>query len=130
MEFSLEAEGLRKPGLLWKLIRNGLLEPGSVLLWDEPEANLNPELYALVADILLTLAIHGVQIFLAAHSYNFAKYLEIRRKQKESVQFISLYQDENEAPLPLQSQWKANDARLLQIATSKNPHGLPWGVVR
>ena len=23
----------------------------------------------------------------------------------------------------------ANDARLLQIATSKNPHGLPWGVV-
>ena len=39
MDFSLEAEGLRKLGLIWKLIRNGLLEKGTVLLWDEPEAN-------------------------------------------------------------------------------------------
>ncbi|MCI9646899.1 MAG: ATP-binding protein [Lachnospiraceae bacterium] len=44
IDFSLEAEGLRKIGLLWKLIRNGLLEEGCILLWDEPEANLNPEL--------------------------------------------------------------------------------------
>ena len=55
MDFSLEAEGLRKLGLLWKLIRNGLLEKGAILLWDEPEANLNPELYPLVAEILLEL---------------------------------------------------------------------------
>lgn len=96
VEFSLEAEGLRKLGLLWKLIRNGLLEPGSVLLWDEPEANLNPELYDLVADILLTLAQNGVQVFVATHSYNFAKYLEIRRKQKETVQFINLYKDDQD----------------------------------
>ena len=38
VDFSLEAEGLRKLGLIWKLIRNGLLEKGTVLLWDEPEA--------------------------------------------------------------------------------------------
>ena len=55
IDFSLEAEGMRKLGLLWKLIRNGLLEKNSVLLWDEPEANLNPELYPLVANILLAL---------------------------------------------------------------------------
>ncbi len=90
-EFSLEAEGLRKLGLLWKLIRNGLLEKDSILLWDEPEANLNPELYPLVADILLELQKNGVQIFLATHSYNFAKYLEIRRKNKEQVIFHNLY---------------------------------------
>ena len=74
-EFSLEAEGLRKLGLLWKLIRNGLLEKDSILLWDEPEANLNPELYPLVAEILLGLQKNGVQIFLATHSYNFASKL-------------------------------------------------------
>lgn len=96
VEFSLEAEGLRKLGLLWKLIRNGLLESGSVLLWDEPEANLNPELYALVAEILLTLAQHDVQIFVATHSYNFAKYLEIRRNREAEVQFINLYMDTRE----------------------------------
>ena len=46
LDFSLEAEGLRKLGLLWKLIRNGLLETGTILLWDEPEGNLNPELFS------------------------------------------------------------------------------------
>ena len=91
VEFSLEAEGFRKLGLLWKLIRNGLLEKGSVLLWDEPEANLNPELYPMVANILLSLEENGVQIFIATHSYNFAKYLEIRRNEAEQVMFHNLY---------------------------------------
>ena len=93
LDFSLEAEGLRKLGLLWKLIRNGLLEKDSILLWDEPEANLNPELFPLVAEILLELSRNGVQIFVATHSYNFAKYLEIRRKAKEEVQFHTLYRE-------------------------------------
>ncbi|MEI3237288.1 MAG: hypothetical protein V8S35_07605 [Lachnospira sp.] len=59
---------MRKLGLLWKLIRNGLLEKNSV--------RAPPELYPLVANILLALQKNGVQIFLATHSYNFAKYLE------------------------------------------------------
>ncbi|MGB4092548.1 MAG: AAA family ATPase [Ruminococcus flavefaciens] len=94
IEFSLEAEGLRKLGLIWKLIRNGLLEEGSVLLWDEPEANLNPELYPLVADILIELQKNGVQIFVATHSYNFAKYLEIRNESNK-VFIYNIYKDEN-----------------------------------
>ena len=102
IDFSLEAEGLRKLGLLWKLIRNGLLEEGTVLLWDEPEANLNPELYPLVADILLELQKNGVQIFAATHSYNFAKYLEIRRTEKEQVLFHNLYKGTSEIP----TEWK------------------------
>lgn len=95
VDFSLEAEGLRKLGLLWKLIRNGLLEKGTILLWDEPEANLNPELYPLVAEVLLELQKNGVQIFVVTHSYNFAKYLEIRRTSKEQVVFHNLYKSRN-----------------------------------
>lgn len=98
IDFSLEAEGLRKLGLLWKLIRNGLLEKGTILLWDEPEANLNPELFPLVAEILLELQKNGIQIFLATHSYNFAKYLEILRSDKEQVQFHNLYRGTSELP--------------------------------
>lgn len=98
IDFSLEAEGFRKLGLLWKLIRNGLLEQGTVLLWDEPEANLNPELYPLVANILLELQKNGVQIFIATHSYNFAKYLEIRRFKKEQVMFHNLYKGTSDIP--------------------------------
>ncbi|MBQ6887639.1 MAG: AAA family ATPase [Lachnospiraceae bacterium] len=91
VDFSLEAEGLRKLGLLWKLIRNGLLERGTILLWDEPEANLNPELFSLVVDILLQLEEAGIQIFVATHSYNLAKYFEIRRKEETQVLYHNLY---------------------------------------
>ncbi len=93
LDFSLEAEGLRKLGLLWKLIRNGLLESGTVLLWDEPEANLNPELFPIVVDILLELEKAGIQIFIATHSYNLAKWFEVRRECKEQVQYHNLYKD-------------------------------------
>jgi AAA15 family ATPase/GTPase len=98
VDFSLESEGLRKLGLLWKLIRNGLLEKNAILLWDEPEANINPDLYPLVANILLNLQKNGVQIFIATHSYNFAKYLEIRRTKKEQVMFHNLYKGTSEIP--------------------------------
>lgn len=98
IDFSLEAEGIRKLALLWKLIRNGLLEKDTVLLWDEPESNLSPELFPLVAGILLELQKNGVQIFVATHSYNFAKYLEILRTSKEQVQFHSLYKGTSALP--------------------------------
>src|SRR5690606_33398247 len=44
LEFTLLAEGMRKLALIWLLIQNGTLLSGSVLFWDEPEANLNPYL--------------------------------------------------------------------------------------
>ncbi len=91
VDFSLEAEGFRKLGLLWKLIRNGLLEPGSILLWDEPETNLNPELYPVLVDLLLELQRNKVQMIIATHSYNFAKYLEIRRTEDAQVVFHNLF---------------------------------------
>lgn len=97
LDFSLEAEGLRKLGLLWKLIRNGLLESGTVLLWDEPEANLNPELFPIVVDILLELEKAGIQIFIATHSYNLAKWFEIRRARNEQVQYHNLYKGSSES---------------------------------
>ena len=95
LEFSFEAEGLRKFALLWKLIRNGLLEKDSVLIWDEPEANLNPELIPVLVDILLELQRNGVQIFIATHSYNLAKYFEVKREKDDSVIFHSLYYEKS-----------------------------------
>ncbi|MCD8118649.1 MAG: AAA family ATPase [Lachnospiraceae bacterium] len=106
IDFSLEAEGIRKLALLWKLIRNGLLEKDSILLWDEPESNLNPELFPLVAEILLELERNGIQIFVATHSYNFAKYLEILRTDRDQVQFHNLYKGTSDLPENLDSTFR------------------------
>ena len=126
VDFSLEAEGFRKFGLLWKLIRNGLLEPGAILLWDEPEANLNPELYPVLADTLLKLGKSGVQIFIATHSYNFAKYLEIRRADPQDVLFHNLYWGSSELPEQLQGVFpKKNLERVVYSVSAYKMQDLP-----
>lgn len=95
IEFPIEAEGLRKFGLLWKLIRNGLLEKGTILFWDEPEANINPELMPILVELLLELQRKGVQLFIATHSYNLAKYFEVKRNDTDQVLYHHLYKTAN-----------------------------------
>ncbi len=91
IEFSLLAEGVRKLALLWLLIRNGVLQPGSVLFWDEPETNLNPKLFGVVMDVLLELQRDGVQVFLATHDYVILKELDFRTRDTDQVAFHALY---------------------------------------
>ena len=94
LEFTLLAEGMRKLGLIWLLIQNGTLIEGATLFWDEPEANLNPGMLSVVAEILLQLQRNGVQIFLATHNYVLLKELDLQGKKTDAVRFISLERDE------------------------------------
>jgi hypothetical protein len=91
LEFPLLAEGIRKIGLIWVLVQNGTLLDGSVLCWDEPEANLNPRLIQSIVEILLRLQRMGVQIFIATHDYVFLKELDLQREKEDEVSFHSLF---------------------------------------
>jgi AAA15 family ATPase/GTPase len=93
--FSLEASGFRKLGLLWKLLRNGLLEFGTILFWDEPENSLNPELVPVLVDILFELQRGGVQVFVATHSKMLANEFSISCESGDEVKFFSLYKADN-----------------------------------
>ncbi len=93
MEFHLVAEGLRKIALLWQLIKNGTLEEGAVLFWDEPEANINPVHIPIIVDLLLMLQREGVQIFVSTHDYFVAKYFDVRKNGDDQILFHSLYRD-------------------------------------
>ncbi len=94
IEFHLVAEGLRKLALLWQLIKNGTLEKGTVLFWDEPEANLNPKAIPSIVEILLELQKEGVQIFISTHDYVLAKYFEIRAQEQNKIRYFSLSKNE------------------------------------
>ncbi|WP_432776194.1 AAA family ATPase [Brevibacillus gelatini] len=91
IEFSLVAEGIRKIALLWQLIKNGTLEKGSILFWDEPEANINPCHIPVLVEMLLELQRSGVQIFVSTHDYVFSKYFEVKRTENDIVTFYSFY---------------------------------------
>ncbi len=88
-EFNLVAEGIRKMALLWQLVKNGTLEKGSVLFWDEPEANINPTYLSIIVELLGELQRNGVQIFVSTHDYMLAKYFEIRKTGDTSLIFHS-----------------------------------------
>ena len=88
--FSNEASGFKKFGFLGLLITCGQLEKGSVLYWDEPENSLNPELVPILVEILLELAKNGVQIFIATHDYNLARYFDVREDKTVPVMYHNL----------------------------------------
>ena len=103
LEFTLLAEGLRKLGLLWLLVQNGTLLNGSVLFWDEPETNLNPELFPVLIDVLLQLQRLGVQVLIATHDYAILKELELQMTAGDQVRFHALYRDESDGELKCES---------------------------
>ena len=92
-EIPLVATGWRKFGQLLQLINTGAIYPGSILLWDEPDANMNPKLICLVAKVLLKLALTGVQVFIATHSLFLLRELEYLSHEQDitdSIRYIAL----------------------------------------
>lgn len=114
IEFNLVAEGIRKIALLWQLIKNGTLEQGSVLFWDEPEANINPKHMPVIAEMLLMLQRDGVQIFVSTHDYFLAKYLDIKKKNDDSIAYFSFYAGPSEGQSKNVKCEKASDFTLLE----------------
>jgi len=82
MEAPLVAEGLRKLGMLAYLIINGSLSENGFLVWDEPEASMNPRLTKLTGDVVLGLAHSGVQTMLATHDYLLTSELTLSVEQQ------------------------------------------------
>ena len=95
VEFALEAEGFKKFGLIYRLIETGEITKGSILLWDEPEANLNPKLMPVLVDIILELEKASVQMFFATHDYFFAKFLEARKNKDTKVLYHAFYKEKD-----------------------------------
>lgn len=96
MEMPLVAEGLRKLGMLSRLIATGALLDKGCLFWDEPEANLNPRLIKWVAKTILDLSSSGIQVIIATHSLFLLRELEILLSltvyAKNDAKFFGLHQ--------------------------------------
>lgn len=95
LEFTLLAEGIRKLALIWLLIQNGTFLAGSVLFWDEPEANLNPALMGQVVEVILELQRLGVQVFLTTHNYVLLKEFDLRKSNTDQVRYVSLFRGDD-----------------------------------
>lgn len=92
------AEGIKKIAILDTLLGNRYLDTSSIVFIDEPESALHPVAVSKLLDIVAVLAGHGIQFFLASHSYFVVKKLFlIAQVQNLSIPVISAHD----------SQWKA-----------------------
>lgn len=87
------AEGIKKIGILSRLMRNGRLTPacGCILFVDEPEANLHPRAIVVFAEMLDEFARSGIQVYLTTHNYFLLKRLEqLAREAKADYSLLNL----------------------------------------
>lgn len=77
VEMPLLSEGHRKLAMLAQLVANGTIQKQSYIFWDEPEANLNPRLIRITAEVIHKLCKEGVQVFIATHSFFLLKELDL-----------------------------------------------------
>lgn len=86
LDINMTAEGWRKLGTLLQLLRNGGLRSGMVLLWDEPEANLNPKLICLIAQVLIELSKLDIQVFITTHSLFLLREIDMLSKSEKTFE--------------------------------------------
>lgn len=103
VNFAVEAEGFKKIGLLWQLLMNESITPNSILIWDEPETNLNPKYFPRLVECLLKLSRNNIQIFLGTHNYIFVKYFDVLRQKDDHIKYHALYFDINKSGVQCES---------------------------
>ncbi|MCY4245526.1 MAG: AAA family ATPase [Gammaproteobacteria bacterium] len=76
----LTATGVTNLGILALLIERKVIDTGSVIFIDEPEAHLHPAWQVVMAEALFELSRHGVTVVIATHSADILKWLEVQVK--------------------------------------------------
>lgn len=97
LEIDLVAEGFRKLASLAFLLKNGSLTKETSLIWDEPEANLNPKLIRQLAEMLMELASQNFQIIIASHSLFLLKEIHILTSKypKAKPRYFGIFNNQN-----------------------------------
>lgn len=94
-KFAMLSEGFCKLGVLWRLIANGSIEQGSIILWDEPDSNINPANYQAIAKLIKTMEENSIQLFITTHNYAFVKYVDSIINKSVNIKYHNLYKSNN-----------------------------------
>jgi len=87
----LTAMGVINLGILALLIERKIIDEGTFLFIDEPEAHLHPSWQVKIAKTLLELSRLGVNVVIATHSAEILKFLEVEVKENpENKELVAL----------------------------------------
>ena len=91
ISLTLTASGVIQLGMLGHLIETGVIQKGSVLFIDEPEAHLHPEWQRKIMELIYKLSSIGVIVIIATYSPVIMKWIKVMvKKHPESKEIIAL----------------------------------------
>lgn len=87
----ITAMGIVNLGILALLIERKIIDKGTFLFIDEPEAHLHPSWQVEIAKTLFELSNSGINVVIATHSIEILKFIEVEiEKNPENEKFIAL----------------------------------------
>jgi len=88
---SITALGVANLGMIAMLLEKNLIDEGTFLFIDEPEAHLHPAWQVILMKALFELARKGVNVVITTHSIDMLKCLEVLAKEDDQAKdFIAL----------------------------------------
>lgn len=93
----------RQMAFLSLVLRQKMMKPGSLLLWDTPEGVFGPVLTGAFAGILFDLARMGVQSLVATRDYVLQKEIDLHQGGKDSVRFHGFFRDDRQDRISVES---------------------------
>ncbi len=112
------AMGIANLGILALLIERKVLDEGSFLFIDEPEAHLHPAWQVVMAESLFELAKGGVNVVIATHSADILKFLEVAvKKNPEYEELVALNHFSHRGVIDGESDFDIKLARIKQQLT-------------
>jgi predicted ATPase len=82
---SITALGVANLGMIAMLLEKNLIDEGTFLFIDEPEAHLHPAWQVILMKALFELARKGVNVVITTHSIDMLKCLEVLAKEDEQA---------------------------------------------
>ena len=115
----MTSAGAANVGVLALLIERKVVDRGTMLFVDQPEAHLHPSWQVVMAEALFDLARNGVRVVVATHGLDILKWLEVRiEKHPEDERLVAL----NRFPNPARTE----DGFKLKIAKIKQELSKPF----
>ena len=86
------ASGLKTFSLIYLALKQGIIAPGGIVFIEEPEEHLHPKWQIIMAEVLVKMALKGIQLFVSTHSdYLLKKVNNLMQKTPELKEKITAY---------------------------------------
>jgi len=98
LDINYAAGGYKTFSLIYLALKRGIITPGGLVFIENPEEHLHPEWQVIMAEVLVEMALKGVQLFVTTHSDYLIKVNNLMQEIPELKEKVAAYLFTTEHP--------------------------------